>query len=304
MRWLKRTDLQLFIFSVMLFTLWPSIDLHVSGLFYREDGGFIYAGLLPLELIYTLFAKLHLLLLPLLIVHLIRSYRSRTSDDFRRRMALFMLLSLLIGPGILANTLLKDNGIGRARPSQIEAFSGNAEFTAAFEYSGACRKNCSFVSGHAAMAFWLTTFAWLTNSRRVFAIVFSIGALVGLTRIVQGGHFISDVVFAFWLIHFTNLYLSRWMKIRPPLAPPRHSLAGAWEYRGRPGLGLTLGPEQKPQNKPQKRQQKNHHHPDHLRPSAGVALYRLDNRQHIQHQQQQAKNSRYLNTHSPISLIP
>lgn len=228
MHWLKRIDLLLFILCVLLFTLWPSIDLEVSSLFYREDGGFIYRDLLPLEMIYTLFAKLPLLLLPLLIYHLVRVYRCASSDSFQRRIALFLLLSLLLGPGILANTLIKDNSIGRARPSQIEAFNGNSEFTAAFEYSGACHKNCSFVSGHAAMGFWLVTLAWLTGSRRIFALAFAIGALVGATRIIQGGHFLSDVVFAFWLIHFTNLLLGRWMKLRSPLAPAARSLSGRW----------------------------------------------------------------------------
>ncbi|MBR9884753.1 MAG: phosphatase PAP2 family protein [Oceanospirillales bacterium] len=225
---LKRRDIRFFILCVLIFTLWPSIDLWTSRLFYTPEEGFIYEDLPIFQLVYALFAKLHFVLLPLLIYQAVRLNRHRNSSPFQRRAALFLLLSLLLGPGILANVIIKDNSLGRARPSQIVEFGGQHDFAAAFEYSGACEKNCSFVSGHAAMGFWLISFAWVCASGRLFVAACTVGALVGLTRIVQGGHFLSDVVFAFWLIYFTNLLLGHWMMLRSPYATPKNALAGHW----------------------------------------------------------------------------
>lgn len=212
-----RKDLSLFILSVAVFTLFPSIDLWASALFYQS--GFIYKNSPIASFIYELFANMHFVLFPLLIVVSILAYRKYRSTDltFKQNIYLFLTLSLLMGPGILVNLILKDNSIGRARPSQITDFGGNADFTRAFEYSGACDSNCSFVSGHAAMGFFFIGLGWLFQSKRRFYIGLAIGAVVGFTRIVQGGHFLSDTVFALWAVYWVNLGLGRLLKIKSPL---------------------------------------------------------------------------------------
>jgi len=212
-----RTDLVLFSLSVVLFTLLPSIDLWVASLFYNS-GFFLKRELLAVS-IYEDFADMHFYLLPVLIGLAIYFYRKYHDPEqgFLKRIYTFLSLSLVLGPGILVNVILKDNSIGRARPSQITEFGGQADFTRAFEYSGACDSNCSFVSGHASMGFFFIGLGWLMQSKRWFYIGLAIGVIVGVTRIVQGGHFLSDTVFALWAVYWVNLGLGKLLKIKSPL---------------------------------------------------------------------------------------
>jgi len=212
-----RTDLALFFLSIVLFTLFPTIDLWLASLFYDSDF-FLKRDLLAVA-IYEDFADMHFYLLPMLIIIAIYSYRKYQDPEqsFYKRIYTFLSLSLVLGPGMLVNVILKDNSIGRARPSQITEFGGQSEFTRAFEYSGACDSNCSFVSGHASMGFFFIGLGWLMQSKRWFYIGLGIGVIVGITRIVQGGHFLSDTVFALWAVYWVNIGLGKLLKLNSPL---------------------------------------------------------------------------------------
>ena len=212
-----RKDFGLFILSILIFTIFPEIDLWVSSLFYQS--GFTYKSTAVATLIYELFANMHFVLFPLLIALSIFTYRKYRNSDltFKQNIYLFLTLSLFFGPGLLVNIILKDNSIGRARPSQITEFGGSSDFTRAFEYSGACDSNCSFVSGHASMGFFFIGLGWLMQSKRWFYIGLAIGVVVGFTRIVQGGHFLSDTVFALWAVYWVNLGLGKLLKIKSPV---------------------------------------------------------------------------------------
>jgi lipid A 4'-phosphatase len=55
------------------------------------------------------------------------------------------------------------------------------------------------------MGFYFLSFGYLfpRQRRRWLGIGLSLGGLIGLARIAQGGHFISDVVFSFFAVYFT-----------------------------------------------------------------------------------------------------
>lgn len=217
MELLKRWDMRFFILSLLLFSVGWRLDLIAAGWFY-SDGSFELGRTLLFVIVYEVFGFMPYLLVPgLLIMALWTLWHFRDGrNPFKRKIFLFLFLSLLIGPGLLVNTVFKNNSIGRARPSQVVEFGGQDQFTPAWVYSGACKTNCSFVSGHASMGFYFITLGWLTRSRRWFWIGLGVGCLVGLTRIVQGGHFLSDTVFAFWTVYWVNLALGRWMAIPNP----------------------------------------------------------------------------------------
>lgn len=208
--WLKRLDVTLFLLCVVVLLALPQIDLMVSGWFYDPaSNSFPLGQTALLRGIYLVFGSIHLPLLLLLPVAAIYAYRKHTTDLHRRWIHAYLLASLVLGPGLLVNAVLKDNSIGRARPSQVAQFGGERTFTPAFVYSGQCERNCSFVSGHGSMGFWFIGLGWLLRSRAAFLAGLSIGVAVGFTRIAQGGHFFSDTVFAFWAVYFVYVLLAR-----------------------------------------------------------------------------------------------
>jgi lipid A 4'-phosphatase len=111
---------------------------------------------------------------------------------------LVILATLIVGPGLVANVLLKDQ-MGRARPYQTEIFGGTKAYTPPLVATNQCERNCSFVSGEAssmfAMFFGLAMVAG-ARARSLIAVGIAMGAFAGLIRMAQGAHFLSDVVFA------------------------------------------------------------------------------------------------------------
>jgi len=139
------------------------------------------------------------------------------------RVALYLLLTLALGPGLLVNVVLKDHW-GRPRPSTITEFSGPKTYVPPFVLSDQCDDNCSFPSGHAALGFWPVAFALLASSRRRqlwIAAALSFGSLVGLARIAQGGHFLSDVLVSGLLVSGVCLWLHRGMILRQGFLPSK-----------------------------------------------------------------------------------
>jgi lipid A 4'-phosphatase len=215
-----RVDFYLFLVSVCLFVSLPQLDMVVSRSFYDPATQGFPLGEWPLlEVVYRVFAKIQFpLLLVLLPMSLFgRAAKADAAQSGRRRLCQFLLVSLLLGPGILTNIVIKDHSFGRARPNDTVSFGGEAKFTRAFEYSGVCPNNCSFVSGHAAMGFYFIGLGWVFRSALGFWLGVAIGGAVGLTRIMQGGHFLSDVVFAFWVVHFCYAWLGRRFDLPHPL---------------------------------------------------------------------------------------
>lgn len=129
-----------------------------------------------------------------------------------RRQSLFIVLSLAFGPGLLVNVILKDH-LGRPRPQELVEFGGNQEFVQ-FWQPGSAGKNSSFPCGHASIAFFLMA-PWFIYRQRSHTLALgflwtglAFGLLVGMTRIMMGGHFLSDVVWAGGLVYITGEMLS------------------------------------------------------------------------------------------------
>ena len=208
----KRADWILFIVCVIFFLMFPNLDLIVANVFYQER--FYFDDYLWVKTIYWVFAKISGLVL-LIYLRMILFYK-KSKQAQKLRAVCFLLVTLLIGPGLLVNTVLKNNSVGRPRPVHVQEFGGDATYTPVFHYSGMCQKNCSFVSGHSAMGFYFIALFWLFPRRRVFLAGLAIGIVVSFVRIVQGGHFLSDTVFAGWVVYFTCKYFGLWLKPRWP----------------------------------------------------------------------------------------
>lgn len=212
---MKATAIYAAIFAgtLLLFLFVPQIDLWVSSWFYVPQRGFVLRDWAPTAFIYHMALWIPWAIGLVVVVAAAWLFlMQRPLWRFDRKALLFIVLSIVLGPGLLANTILKDHW-GRARPMQIEAFGGTHHFTPAPLPASECIRNCSFVSGHAALGFSLVAFAFLSppgrarNRSIAAAIVF--GGFIGLVRIAQGGHFLSDVVWA-GLLTFGTTALLHW----------------------------------------------------------------------------------------------
>lgn len=200
-----------FLFLAVLFVTVPSIDLAVSGLFYdRNTGQWVANNNAVGDAIYGIFRYLPFFLVPVLLLTVISGFVPGGIDKSLRKIWVFLLVTLLAGPGILVHSVFKE-GFDRARPKNVEQFDGHKTFTPAFVISDTCTKGCnSFVSGHAAMGFWFMTLGWALG-RRWFWSGVAIGVVLSISRITQGGHFLSDTLFAGYLCYFTFRLFGWWI---------------------------------------------------------------------------------------------
>jgi lipid A 4'-phosphatase len=189
----------------------PQIDLAIGGLFYDASDGFYLRENPIVRLVYNGVPWITRTVVVGLVLFLLAAWtiwRRREFFSRQRRAALYLLLVMIIGPGLLVNTVFKDHW-GRARPSQVVEFGGNKQFTRAAVPSDQCAKNCSFVSGHASVGFYFLALAFVLPRRRALwlAIGTAAGLVIGFVRIAQGGHFLSDVLFSGIVVYLTALLL-------------------------------------------------------------------------------------------------
>ena len=179
--------------AAIVFTLSPEIDLAAARLFFR-DGRWLASDHPGVEGFRRL-ASILVVGVPAaaVLLALLGRLVGRPGGE---RAALVLVLALALGPGLIVNVGLKDHW-GRARPSQIVEFGRDRAFTPALVPANECRRNCSFVSGEAAMGFGLVTLALFARRRRALVLVpgLVMGSSLALVRMAAGGHFLSDVVF-------------------------------------------------------------------------------------------------------------
>lgn len=203
---------------IVLFALFspftPQIDLYVSGLFYVPEAGFYNNTFLQFMFQYgerfgfcTGGAAALLFLLSFL----------RPKWKKFRHGSLAMLLTLVLGAGLITNVVLKGYW-GRPRPKQIEDFGGKHLYRPFWHpnFNTRHEPQKSFPSGHAAMGFYFFSLCLigkryqnrlLLNSGIVLTLCLGGGLMV--TRVIQGGHFVSDVVASAVLMWYVALAVDK-----------------------------------------------------------------------------------------------
>ncbi|MGE0612567.1 MAG: phosphatase PAP2 family protein [Hyphomicrobiales bacterium] len=184
--------------TAVVFLLAPRLDIAAAGLFMLDTGGFVfnYPGI-GAE-IRTLFILLFWASIALALAGVVLALRGHRLFGIGFPRWFFLAACLAVGPGLTANVLLKDNW-GRARPFHIEEFGGKQKFTPPLLRSDQCERNCSFVSGEASsifMIFFALALMLPTVGGRLMVAGIVGGLAAGLVRMAQGGHFLSDVIFA------------------------------------------------------------------------------------------------------------
>lgn len=134
-----------------------------------------------------------------------------------RKICLVLSLTLSIGAGLITHCILKECW-GRPRPRQIVDFGGSQSFRAYYQplFNKAPEPSKSFPSGHSTCGFYFFSLYFLAKRHRfsflakgffIFSLV--LGCMLSAARVVQGGHFISDVFIAAIIMWLTAYFVDR-----------------------------------------------------------------------------------------------
>ncbi len=140
-----------------------------------------------------------------------------------RKTGLFLVLVLALGPGLLVSVVFKDHW-NRPRPVNVADFGGTARYLPVWT-KGPPGGGHSFPSGHASMGFYLLTPFFAMNHRhRKWALFFLglglfYGVILGTARIVQGGHFASDILWAGGFTYLTGLITAAFLRFEQGIVP-------------------------------------------------------------------------------------
>jgi len=227
----------------ILFLAFPGIDLEVSRLFFAGKRVFSGQTIGWVKVARNVFVAVFFASIAGTLAGLILTRTgTRRWLHLRSRQWWYLAICLAVGPGLVANVGFK-NHWGRARPNEIVEFGGTKAFTPAIFPARQCASNCSFVSGEAAAAF-VPFYAMGLLCPQWTTLLIALGTLSGLTaglvRVAQGGHFLSDVVFAgiFMLLTVVVAHLALFRR-RPTsdpfvaaAAPPRGAVPERSSERG------------------------------------------------------------------------
>ena len=193
-------------------SVFPALDLGASKAFYVSGEGFPWRYT-PVGAFFR--HDVPVLLLGTLVICVaawgLGRWRGRIVWGMTGRTIFYLLTTLIVGPGLIVETLLKPHS-GRARPEDLTMFGGDAVYTPPLWPADACASNCAFVSGHAALAFWITAYAFIVPPawrRPAIVAGVAVGLVVGTVRVMQGGHFPSDIAYAGVIVVAVNAILAK-----------------------------------------------------------------------------------------------
>ena len=196
----------------VVFGVYPQLDLDISALFFDPDNAHLRNG----GQAWALYSRdaasalITLLVAPAFVAIVGKLILPRRRMLIGGRAALFLIVTLALGPGILANKIFKEHW-GRMRPVDVTQFGGTDRFTPWWDPRGAVHGKL-FVHCRRALRRVLDA-----GARRAGAAAMAVAGLwrgarlrrvIGGLRIAAGGHFFTDVVFAgvfmyllMWVVH-------------------------------------------------------------------------------------------------------
>ena len=187
-------------------------DIRVSSLFYNPlKGGWYLGSENPWIFLYNHAHKPAYLIAVCALIILVAGLFNKRLARYKKE-SLFLILFLALGPGLVVDTVFKDHW-GRPRPLEIVNFGGEADYHPAWE-KGVGEKNGSFPSGHASMGFYLMApYFFFQRRNRLLALCFlgfglAAGSFCGAARIIQGKHFLTDVIWSGGMIYLSGEILA------------------------------------------------------------------------------------------------
>ncbi len=189
-----------------------NLDISISSYFRTPGGpdqGWVMAREQPWAWLYNYGERLPLALAIYAAIVWFFSYMETISGKYQRCL-LVIVLTTIIGPGLLVNCILKP-AWGRPRPADTVVFGGESPYREVYRPLGPGGGK-SFVCGHCASAFsTLSVGALYPYHPVVAAIGVAVGALfsvlIGITRLCQGGHYFTDIIWSGVLVLSVILWL-------------------------------------------------------------------------------------------------
>ena len=117
--------------------------------------------------------------------------------------ALFVVLVIALGPGLVINLIFKDHW-GRPRPVHITEFGGQYAYVPPLKIGNTPDK--SFPCGHCSVGFMFFALYFLSRKRKglYFTLTMLFALMMAITRMTAGGHFISDILWSGYLVFFVT----------------------------------------------------------------------------------------------------
>lgn len=200
---LAATILALLIIS-WVFSFWD-LDRIISARFYKPGTGWYLKEAEPWMWLYRYGTIPGIVLSITALVGAVIT-RLRNPDSCWHRYFLLVVLTSVIGAGLLVNGILKPYW-GRPRPNQIIELGGQYEYRNVLS-PGIPGKGKSFPSGHATMGFLFVSIVYFRRKSAAVAWIGGIGglaygALMSAARVVQGAHFTTDCIWSLGAIWIT-----------------------------------------------------------------------------------------------------
>lgn len=204
-----------------VFAVHPQFDLDLAALFYKPETHSFAASGVWVEYVRDAAS----LLITLLVAPAFFAVVGKLVMPSRRmliggRAALFLIATLALGPGLLANGILKEHW-ARMRPEDVTQLGGSKRFTPWWDPRGPCPENCSFIAGEPSGAFWTLAPAALAPPQwrpLAYGAALAFGAAMGVLRMAGGAHFFTDVGFAgvltFLVVWTLHGLIYRWPQTR------------------------------------------------------------------------------------------
>lgn len=207
---------------MIVFGVWPELDLKLAELFYDPQARRFPSSTLP----WAQFARDGAMWIswafvaPSILALIVKLIWPNRPLLVKGRTVAFLVITIVLSAGILTNLTFKTFW-GRPRPIMVTELGGPWQFKAWWDPTGQCGRNCSFFSGEGATAFWTFAPAALAPpSLRPYAYVAAgaFGIATSGWRMAFGGHFFTDVTIAglvsflvIWLVHG---WIYRWPSTR------------------------------------------------------------------------------------------
>jgi lipid A 4'-phosphatase len=215
----KKQDLPLwsiitFVMFCWVFKTWPEIDISFSNLFFDGIKFPLSMHFLPIMKIIDRFIEFGCMALwVMFITEMFRKEYKKYGLKYRDLMRKLIYIAAVGLSGSVGAVHFIKHYIMRCRPNYIEFFGGPSHFTEIWTRNLLeavdITKCVSFVSGHAAIGFLIYAIAFTAvKTKRFIFLGTVVGGLFGFIRIIQGQHFLSDVIFSGYVVYFSALLLS------------------------------------------------------------------------------------------------